>query len=84
MVIVGVVWPNSTPVPEAVTVNGIIRDRVEASGTVDQFVDAMAEAWFAGDNEDLIGSDGTHPTDDGHAFIAEQMLPRIRTALGLA
>lgn len=81
IVSVGVVWPNSDPVPEAVAANDVIRERVAASGQVTTFVDALDEAWFSGANESLIGSDGTHPTDEGHAAIAERMLPVIEDAL---
>ena len=40
------------------------------------FVDPIAEGWFVG-RPDLIGQDGVHPTDAGHAYMADKIAPLI-------
>ena len=41
------------------------------------FVDPLAEGWFSGASHRLIGSDGLHPTDAGHRFIAKHVLAAL-------
>ena len=38
--------------------------------------DPLAEGWFVGRPE-LIGPDGVHPSDAGHAYLAEKIVPLI-------
>ena len=40
------------------------------------FVDPIAQGWFVG-RPDLIGDDGVHPTDAGHAYMAARIAPLI-------
>jgi lysophospholipase L1-like esterase len=40
----------------------------------------IAENWFVG-REDLIGQDGVHPTDAGHAYMAAKIAPLIYAQL---
>ena len=47
------------------------------------FVDPLAEGWFVG-RPDLIGADGVHPNDAGHAYLAEKIAPLIRSQLTVA
>jgi lysophospholipase L1-like esterase len=44
-------------------------------------VDPLAEGWFGGASSALIGSDGLHPTDEGHRHLAELIAPRIAAAI---
>jgi lysophospholipase L1-like esterase len=44
------------------------------------FVDPLTERWFVG-MPDLIGADGVHPTDAGHAYLADKIAPLIRAQL---
>ena len=44
------------------------------------FVDPIAERWFV-DRPDLIGRDGVHPTDAGHAYMADKIAPLIGAEL---
>ena len=44
------------------------------------FVDPIAEAWFI-DRPDLIGPDGIHPTNAGHAYVADKIAPLIAQPL---
>lgn len=46
------------------------------------FVDPLDEGWFTGAAQRFIGSDGVHPTDEGHAYMAEKIAPLIAAALG--
>lgn len=45
------------------------------------FVDPLAEGWFF-DRPELIGSDNVHPTDAGHAYMADKIEPHLRQAIG--
>ena len=44
------------------------------------FVDPISEGWFVG-RPDLIGPDGIHPNDAGHAYMAEKIAPLIHAQL---
>ncbi len=52
--------------------------RSELAGAT--FVDPIAARWFV-DRPGLIGADGVHPTDAGHAYMAEKLAPLISAAL---
>lgn len=58
--------------PSIINDNAAIAAAASATGV--GYFDAAAAGWFA-DAPDLIGADGVHPTDDGHAYLAEKMLP---------
>ncbi|MCJ1709216.1 SGNH/GDSL hydrolase family protein [Microbacterium sp. VKM Ac-2923] len=59
------------PVPaEFTTSRDAVRDAASSAGVA--FFDPIDARWFEGSPE-LIGSDGTHPTDAGHAYLAQQM-----------
>jgi lysophospholipase L1-like esterase len=75
LVIVAPIWQNGSPPGRALALRDHLRRKAEAVGAV--FVDPLAEGWFSGPGHRLIGSDGLHPTDAGHRFIAE----RVRAAL---
>lgn len=59
-----------------------IRDtlRQEAAAVGATFVDPIEEKWFV-DRPELIGSDDVHPTDAGHDFMYERLLPAIQAAV---
>lgn len=59
------------------------RDEVRAAAAAARvdFVDPLAEGWFAGPDHQLIGSDGWHPTDAGHRYMAEKIAPRMAELL---
>jgi lysophospholipase L1-like esterase len=44
------------------------------------FIDPIAERWFVG-RPDLIAQDGVHPTDAGHAYMADKIAPLIASQL---
>ena len=78
LLVIGPPWPTAD-VPASVT---LIRDVLGADArTVGAtFVDPIAERWFVGRPE-LIGKDGVHPTDAGHAYMADKIAPLIRAQL---
>ncbi len=78
LLVIGPPWPTAD-VPASVT---MIRDVLAADArTVGAtFVDPIAERWFVGRPE-LIGKDGVHPTDAGHAYMADKIAPLIRAQL---
>lgn len=75
MLVIGPPWVDGDP-PRSMLIN---RDAVRAAAddAAATFVDPLAEGWFSGEYETLIGSDGVHPTDDGHRRMAEMIQPRI-------
>jgi hypothetical protein len=78
LLVIGPPWP--TPdVPQPILQ---IRDALsfQAGLAGAQFVDPIAQRWFM-DRPDLIASDGVHPTDAGHVYLAGLITPLIRAAL---
>lgn len=76
--IIGPAWPTATPPPEVLRIRDSLRDVASRGRAV--FVDPIAEGWFVGRPE-LIGRDGVHPTDAGHAYMAERIAPLIYSQL---
>ena len=72
--VIGPPWPTATPPPAVLKIRDSLRDQALANGA--EFVDPIAEGWFVG-RPDLIGRDGVHPTDAGHAYMAERIAPLI-------
>ena len=52
----------------------------EAHAVGAEFVDPIADRWFV-DRPDLIGADGVHPTDAGHAYMADKIVPLVSALL---
>ena len=80
LIVVGPVWPEPDPSPEILQIRDIVR--AEAEKTNATFVDPIADQWFVADPQ-LIGKDGVHPTDMGHLYMSERLLPVIRSELAL-
>lgn len=79
LIVIGPAWTNDA-VPESIyrLRDQLAAETVAAGGT---FVDPLAEGWFFGPNSRLIGTDGVHPTDEGHQYMADLIEPHIRSAL---
>jgi lysophospholipase L1-like esterase len=60
------------------TIRDVLASEARAEGA--KFVDPIAEQWFVGSPE-LIGKDGVHPTDAGHAYMANKIAPLIGAQL---
>jgi lysophospholipase L1-like esterase len=78
LLVIGPPWPTAD-VPASIT---LIRDvlAADAQSVGATFIDPIAERWFVGRPE-LIGPDGVHPTDAGHAFMADRIAPLIAAQL---
>ncbi|OBK10646.1 Rv0518 family GDSL lipase [Mycobacterium asiaticum] len=76
--VIGPPWP-TTDVPVPVLV---IRDVLAgAAWAADAaFVDPIGDRWLV-DRPELIGPDGVHPNDAGHAYLADKIVPLIRWQL---
>lgn len=70
--VIGPLWPLQTPPLAVLQQRDALRGLAGLIGAV--FVDPIAEDWFAA-RRDLIGSDGIHPNDAGHAYLAEKIAP---------
>ena len=76
--VIGPPWPTAD-VPETVLqVRDVVGAQALAAGAT--FIDPIADHWFVG-RPDLIGADGVHPNDAGHAYIAAKIAPLIGAQL---
>ncbi|WP_299559348.1 GDSL lipase [uncultured Mycolicibacterium sp.] len=76
--IVGPAWPTADPPPWILRIRDALDYQARLIGA--RFVDPIAARWFV-DNPELIGGDGVHPTDAGHAYMAERIAPLIADML---
>ena len=74
LVVVGPPWPDGTPTREILALRDAVHGAATAAGAV--WIDPIAEHWFA--DPALIGADGVHPTDSGHALIAARVGQDLR------
>lgn len=78
LLVIGPPWPTAdVPVPVLV-IRDVLAGAAWAAGA--DFVDPIGDRWFV-DRPELIGSDGVHPNDAGHVYLAEKMVPLIRWQL---
>jgi len=78
LLVVGPLWPTADVPPAVLQIRDVLRMQAGFAGAV--FIDPIAERWFV-DSPGLIGSDGVHPTDAGHAYLAGRMASLIRSQL---
>lgn len=78
VLVIGPPWPSATPPAAVLNIRDSLRAQAGAIGAA--FVDPIAENWFVG-RSDLIGHDGVHPTDAGHAYLAKKIAPLIYSQL---
>jgi lysophospholipase L1-like esterase len=76
--VIGPAWPTADPPPEIRRIRDVLGYQAELAGAT--FFDPIAARWFVGRPE-LIGTDGVHPTDDGHTYMAEKLAPLIGAQL---
>lgn len=72
--VIGPPWPTADPPPAVLRIRDSLREQAGTAGAV--FIDPIAERWFV-DRPELIGADGVHPTDAGHAYLAQRIAPLI-------
>lgn len=78
LLVIGPPWPTAD-VPSAVLqIRDILNTEARVAGAA--FADPIADRWFIG-RPDLIGADGVHPNDAGHAYMADKIAPLIRAQL---
>jgi lysophospholipase L1-like esterase len=78
LVVIGPAWSDEAVPADTLLARDAVQSAAEAAGLA--FVDPLAEGWFFGRLE-LIGADAIHPTDDGHAYLADLIEPVLREAL---
>jgi lysophospholipase L1-like esterase len=78
LLVIGPPWPTPDPPGDVLLVDNVIGTAAAAADA--DYVDPIAEHWFV-DRPGLIGSDGVHPTDAGHEYMAEMITPLIRAQL---
>jgi lysophospholipase L1-like esterase len=78
LVVIGPAWDDDLPPDELYATRDAVASAAVAAGAL--FVDPMAEEWLL-DRPQLIGADGVHPNDAGHAYIAGLIEPIVRDVL---
>ena len=79
--VIGPPWPTASPPPAVLKIRDSLREQAARINAV--FIDPIADGWFVG-RPDLIGSDGVHPNDAGHAYMADKIAPQILAQLTIA
>lgn len=74
MLVIGPPWPTADVPVTVWRIRDILSTEARVVGA--EFVDPLAERWFVGRPE-LIGPDGVHPTDAGHAYMADKIVPLV-------
>jgi lysophospholipase L1-like esterase len=76
--VIGPPWPTADPPDDVLRIRDALKYQAGVAGAT--FVDPIAAGWFVG-RPDLIGKDGVHPTDAGHAYMAAKIAPLIGSQL---
>ncbi|MDP9164705.1 MAG: SGNH/GDSL hydrolase family protein [Actinomycetota bacterium] len=74
LLVIGPPWPTADVPPAVLQVRDVRSFQAMLAGAI--FADPIAAGWFV-DRPDLIGPDGVHPTDAGHAYMAAKIAPLI-------
>ena len=74
LLVIGPPWPTPDVPPAVLQIRDILSFQSMLAGAT--FIDPIAAGWFM-DRPDLIGPDGVHPTDAGHAYMADKIAPLI-------
>jgi lysophospholipase L1-like esterase len=78
LLVIGPPWPTPDVPPDVLQIRDILKSQAAAAGG--SFFDPIVAGWFAG-RPDLIGADGVHPNDAGHAYMAQRLAPLISSQL---
>ncbi len=76
--VIGPPWPTADPPDWVLKIRDALKYQAGVAGAT--FIDPIAQGWFVGRPE-LIGKDGIHPTDAGHAYMADKIAPLIGAQL---
>lgn len=74
LLVIGPPWPTADVPPAVLQIRDVLSFQSMLAGAT--FIDPIAAGWFV-DRPDLIGPDGVHPTDAGHAYMADKIAPLI-------
>ncbi|MDV3126392.1 SGNH/GDSL hydrolase family protein [Mycobacterium sp. 21AC1] len=74
LLVIGPPWINADVPPNMYRTRDILRDAARDVGA--EFFDPIQAGWFF-DRPELIGGDRIHPTDAGHAYMADKIAPLI-------
>lgn len=78
LLVIGPAWPTANPPAEVLRIRDALNYQAGLANAT--FIDPIAAGWFVG-RPDLIGPDGVHPTDAGHAYMADKIAPLIGAQL---
>jgi lysophospholipase L1-like esterase len=78
MLVIGPPWPTPAVPADILDIRDILAAEARTVGAT--FFDPLASRWFF-DTPSLIGSDGVHPTDAGHVYLADRIVPLIAAQL---
>ena len=78
LVVIGPAWDDDVPPNELFLARDAVASAAADAGAL--FVDPLAEEWLL-DRPELIGLDGVHPNDAGHAYLAGLIEPSLREVL---
>jgi lysophospholipase L1-like esterase len=78
LLVIGPPWPTADVPADVLQIRDVLYSQARAIGAT--WIDPIAERWFVG-RPDLIGKDGVHPTDAGHAYMADKIAPLIAAQL---
>lgn len=72
--VIGPPWPTADVPVAVLQIRDVLFGAARAAGAT--WVDPIFERWFV-DVPGLIGADGVHPNDAGHAYLADKIAPLI-------
>ncbi len=72
--VIGPPWPTGDVPDSVLQIRDVLNAAARGAGAA--FVDPIGDRWFV-DRPDLIGPDGVHPNDAGHAYLADKIAPLI-------
>lgn len=78
LLVIGPPWTSATVPAEVLRIRDVLRTQAVTHGAT--FYDPLIAGWFFG-TPWLIGHDGVHPTDAGHAFLADRIAPLVAAQL---
>lgn len=78
LLVIGPPWPTADVPDGVLRIRDALYGQARAVGAT--WIDPIAEHWFVG-RPDLIGADGVHPNDAGHAYMADKIAPLIADQL---
>jgi lysophospholipase L1-like esterase len=78
LVVIGPAWDDDVAPDAMFLARDAVSSAAAAAGAL--FVDPLTEEWLL-DRPELIGTDGVHPTDAGHAHFANLIQPVLREVL---